>query len=184
VSTKSRKGLVIAGPFPISELPSREKPVTKHLEDLRGIPRGMVVEIGLSYGGARDMIRRLEETGQIVRGQYKVHLHTGADGKHVFIMHNPGASPSKRRHAYRKVDLQKVSAYIEGKKNFEHTLGEIQDYLFGRVGSPRTDPEIYYPALHATLRARKIIEDRRGGKFVSERRDDGTKLYRFEEARR
>jgi hypothetical protein len=158
--------------------------MSKHLEDLRGIPRGMVVEIRLSYGGARDMIRRLVVSGQIADGEYEVHRHTGVDGKHVFVAHNSGASPRKRRHVFHKVDLQKVSAYIEGKKNFEHTLGEIQDYLFGRIGSPRTDPGIYYPALHATLRARKIIEDRRGGKFVSERRSNGTKFYRFEEARR
>ena len=178
---KPRKSLEMIGrPFPISELPSRRKKVDEHLAVLNGIPKKSAAQVSLSYAGVREVIRRLEESGQIAKGEFEVHLHTDGDQKQVFVAHNAETGPRKRRHGFREADPEVVLAYIKSKRNYEHTLAEIQLHLFSRIGSPRTDPEIYYPAFLAARVARRTLEESEGGKFVSVRRSDGTKLYTFQ----
>lgn len=144
---------------------------------LRG---GFWVEVNASAATARNAIRQREERGDIRPGEFTVEVREDAGQSHVYVVRNKIPVVRKQRHRSHTVNLGDVVAYIMKKRNLEHTLAEIQREFLGKIGSPRSDPGVYYPAYFASKKARKLIEEKEGGRFAEERRPDGTKFYRFQ----
>lgn len=184
--TGKREPLRIIGkPMPIPE--PRKRTGGEWLPIVTNIENGFEVAVNRSYAGARAAIRRLEESGQIARGKFVVRFDDQDGQKRVFIARSAKAHAvirKRRRHASNELEVQQVVAYIESKPKYEHTLAEIMQEFFGKVGSPRDSNanELYNPALRATLKARKFIEKNRGGRFVAVRRSDGTQLNTFQKS--
>ncbi len=175
--------IVSGRPIPISELPSRKRIGDEWLKITNRLCKGYALLVNRSYVTTRNAIRQLEECGKLNSGEFDAIVRERAGHQAVFLVHNDEVKPRKRHQRRHKIDPENVASYIQGKRGFEHTLAEIQQEFFGRIGSPRTDPEIYYPALHAAVRAREIIQNRKDGKFSSVRRADGTKLYTLGESK-
>ena len=175
------KQLAVGKPFRATRI----RPLTSRGQDwlilLKNIPKGYAQEVSVHHSSARDAIGRLEKTEAITKGAYMVR---SAQGK-VYVIHSDRtqAEAAGRRATDKEaieINDDDVEEYLASKTNFEHTLNEIQKHFFGRILHSRKEPLSYGRLYDATTRVRRKIEREQGGKFVAERRLDGSNIYRLE----
>lgn len=154
---------------------------TDWLAFLHKIPIGYLQETDANYGTLQTAIARLEKGGKVKHGEYAARSRTIGDKARVYVFHNAGTENKQpaRKHKTEGPSNDEVEKHILSQPTYENSLADIQKRFYGRVFSSRDDPKEYQHSYGQLVTVRKRIEAREKGKFTEERRNDGSKVYRF-----
>jgi hypothetical protein len=143
---------------------------------------GYAQAIETNYGTLKTAILRLEHAKKLRVGEYDARVVREGKKLTVYVVRNKEprgrASTSGKPKRREGPTMAQVKEFILKQPDFQHTLPDIQESLYGHNLSARDDSPAYHRSYNLAKRARKIIAQENKVEFVEQLRNDGVKMYR------